>query len=416
MPKELTMPLLSPSMTEGTIAKWKKKEGDSVKSGEVIAEVETDKATMDLESFETGTLLKILVPAGSSVAINAPIAYVGKPGEKVPDQSTAPKKEESAPAPKAEEKQPEPAVAQQAPATQPSAAVVASYASPSNGNGRVIASPLAKKVAQDLGVNLGGVTGTGPGGRIVRRDVEMAPKGGGFTSKGPIAKDERIMLSNMRKTIAKRLLESKTQIPHFYLEVEVDTAALTKARASLNTELESAGIKLSVNDIILKATTEALRKAPLLNASFQGDAVQQYGAVHMSFAVSIPDGLITPVIRDAHAKSLMQIAKDAKTLIAKAKEGKLTPEDYTGGTFTISNMGMLGIDKFLPIINPPQAAILGVAQTVKKAVVNEAGQIVVGERMVLTLSADHRVVDGADGAKFLNELKRLLENPILLLI
>jgi pyruvate dehydrogenase E2 component (dihydrolipoamide acetyltransferase) len=272
-----------------------------------------------------------------------------------------------------------------------------------------------------MGVNLTGLAGTGPGGRIVKRDVQGGAGGGSSMSlhgNGPIAEEKRVALSNMRKTIAKRLLESKTQIPHFYLEIEIDVEPLAKARASLNAILEKQAkpSKVSVNDFILKACAIGLRKVPVINSSFEGDAIRQFSAVHMSFAVAIPDGLITPVIRDAHQKSLAQIAQEAKSLGARAKEGALKPEEYTGGTFTVSNLGMMGIDRFSAIINPPQAAILAVGATVKKPVVNAQDQIVVGQRMSLVLSCDHRVVDGATGATFLNELKALLENPALLFV
>lgn len=415
MAKEITMPALSPSMTEGTLVKWLKKEGDMVKMGDVIAEVETDKATMDLESFDSGTILKIAVPEGTRVSVNTRIAIVGKAGEKVDESQFA-----AQPAAKAPTSTQTTALtpASSAPTTAPTPVATPS----SNGKeSRTKASPLARKVAQEKGVSLLGLTGTGPGGRIVKRDVLSAPAGGGAASiwgSAPVAKDQQITLSNMRRTIAKRLLESKTQIPHFYLSVEIDAEPLLKTRASVNAGLEAAGkkAKLSVNDFVLKACVEALRKVPAVNASFTGETIQQHGAVHMSFAVAIPDGLITPVIRDAHAKSLITMSGEAKSLGAKAKEMALKPEEFTGGTFTVSNLGMLGIDNFCAIINPPQAAILAVGNVVKKPIVNERDEIVVGQRMAMTLSCDHRVVDGAVAATFLKEVRTFLENPTLLLI
>lgn len=427
MAQEITMPALSPSMSEGTLVNWLKKEGDSISSGDVIAEVETDKATMDLESFESGTLLKIVQPEGSRVAVNAVIAFLGKPGEKVDAKALSAAKEAPAPAEEKTEAAGPAKAEAPAPASTPAAAAPASSprrrsgASGASSAGRVKASPLAKKVAQELGVSLAHVTGTGPGGRIVKQDVLEAPAGGGGGSlfgSGPIARDERLPNSNMRRTIAKRLVESKTQFPHFYVEVEIDADPLTKARAVINKTLEETGKKgkLSVNDFILKACVEALRKVPALNASWEEDAIRQYGAVHLSFAVALPDGLITPVIRDAHAKSILTLSAEAKDLASRAKAGELTPEQFTGGTFTISNMGMMGIDRFQAIINPPQAGILAVGAVVQKPVVNAGGQVVAGRRMSLTLSCDHRVADGAVGATFLKELRTLLENPTLLVM
>jgi pyruvate dehydrogenase E2 component (dihydrolipoamide acetyltransferase) len=423
MAKAITMPALSPSMTEGTLVKWLKKEGDTVKTGDILAEVETDKATMDLESFDAGTLLKIILPEGSRVAVNGKIAVIGQPGEKIDESLLAPPAPAPAPAPAAPAasvpaaETPASAPVQTAPAPAPTPVPVSTAP-----GARVRISPLARKIAAERGVQVANIIGTGPGGRIVKRDVLAAPVGGGGTGgylgAGPVAREERLPLSNMRRTIAKRLLDSKTQIPHFYLEVEVDAANLVQTRVALNTAFEAAGkkLKLSLNDFVLKACTEAIRRVPAINASFEGDAIRQYGSVHMSFAVAIPDGLITPVIRDAHAKSLMAIGEEAKSLGIRAKEGKLKPEEYTGGTFTVSNLGMMGIDRFSAIINPPQAAILAVGNVVKKPVVNAHDQIVIGQRMSVTLSCDHRVVDGAVGALFLKEFRTLIENPALLLV
>jgi pyruvate dehydrogenase E2 component (dihydrolipoamide acetyltransferase) len=416
MTKELTMPALSPSMSEGTLAKWLKKEGDTITVGEVIAEVETDKATMDLEAFEDGTLLKILAKEGTPVPVNGLIAVVGHKGEKVSADLLKPKSDKKTEV-KKEVPKPNPEIVE--------LPVLVSAAVPPTPiatlPGRTKVSPLAKKIAQEKGVNLSTLPGSGPGGRIVKRDVLGAQVNGHSRSimeNGPITKDERIPLSNMRRVIARRLLESKTQIPHFYLEVEINAGPLVATRASVNEYLESAGkkLKLSMNDFVLKASVEALRKVPGVNASFEGDAIRQHGAVHMSFAVAVADGLLTPVIRDAHSKSLVAISQEAKTLANKAKEGKLTPEEYGGGTFTVSNLGMMGIDRFRAIINPPQAGILAIGNVMKRAVVNDQDQIVVGQRMSLNLSCDHRVVDGALGAIFLAELRNLLENPAVLLL
>jgi len=408
MAKEITMPALSPSMTEGVLAKWHKKVGDTIKPGEVIAEVETDKATMDLEAYDKGTILLIAAPEGSKVAVNGRIAVVGEPGEKVDAVSS------SSPAPASTS--PEAKTVTQTAAV-PAAVVVSS-------SGRVKISPLAKKIANEKGVDVTRVAGSGPGGRIVRRDVEAAQGGGSVRSAAgifggkPIAQDGVRPVSQMRAAIARRLVESKTTAPHFYVEREVDAAPLAKLRASANVALEMAGekLKLSVNDFVLKAAVEALRRVPAVNSSWEGASIRQHGAVHLAFAVALPDGLITPVIRNAHAKDFRTIAREAKELGAKAKAGKLQPEEYTGGTFTVSNLGMIGVERFSAILNPPQAAILAVGATVKKPVLASNGAIVPGERMSLTVSADHRVVDGLMAGEFLKALVEVLESPGVLLM
>jgi pyruvate dehydrogenase E2 component (dihydrolipoamide acetyltransferase) len=414
MAKDILMPLLSPSMTEGTLVKWLKKEGDAVKSGDVLAEVETDKATMDLEAFDSGILRKILVPDGTKVAVQSKIGIIGTKDEKIDESASAPApaapKAEEAPA-KKEEAKPAPA-ATSAPSTPTSS---------SNGS-RVKASPLAKKVADEKGVKLAGLTGTGPGGRIVKKDVLGAPAGGSGGSsiypRGPVAKEGSTKLSTMRSVIAKRLLESKTTIPHFYLEIEVDAKPLLDLRAQLNDSLGKLNppVKLSLNDFVLKAAAEAVRRVPAVNASFEGDSIRQFADVQLSFAVAIAEGLITPIIKEAQNKSLIQISGEAKLLAVKAKEGKLKPDEFQGGTFTVSNLGMLGIDSFSAIINPPQAAILAVGNIVKKPIVGANDEIIVGHRQSITLSCDHRVVDGAVGAAYLKELRELIEKPALLLL
>ena len=413
----IEMPKLSDTMTVGTLIKWLKKEGDPVKSGDMLAEVETDKATMELESFFDGTLLAIFVKAGSQVPLGAALCAIGKPGEKV-----------DAPTPKSAAALPEaqPAVAPVAVAT-PAPAPVAPAALPEPvalSSGRIKVSPLARKLAAEKGVNLTTLKGSGPGGRILRVDVLAGPAKGApspsltsstLSSKGPIQDDKLVPVSNMRGTIARRLVESKTQIPHFYLDIEVDAGPLLELRAQLNAALEKDGVKLSVNDFVLKASAEALRRVPAVNCSWEGTAVRQHPAAHVSFAVAIEDGLITPVIRDAHLKTLFAISTEAKALGKRAKDKKLTPAEFTGGTFCVSNLGMMGIDRFCAIINPQNAAILAVGTTVRKPVV-KGDQIVIGQRMTLTLSADHRVVDGAVGATYLAALRDLLEKPALLLL
>jgi pyruvate dehydrogenase E2 component (dihydrolipoamide acetyltransferase) len=430
----IEMPKLSDTMTVGTLVKWLKKEGDAVKTGDVLAEVETDKATMELESFFDGTLLAIFIPAGSQVEIGAALCAIGNAGEKV-----------SAPAAKAPQAAPPAAPAQAAaapvdapkpaPAPTPAAAPAptpapTAPAAPPAGDsaGRVRISPLARKLAAEKGVDPSGISGSGPGGRIVRADILSAPPSGGgkggaalpassapAASRGPVQEDKVVPVSNIRATIARRLVESKTQIPHYYLDVEVDAGPLLELRAQLNAALEKEGVKLSVNDFVLKASADALRRVPAVNCSWEGAAIRHHPAAHVSFAVAIEDGLITPVIRDAHLKTIFAISSEAKALGKRAKERKLAPEEFTGGTFCVSNLGMMGIDRFCAIINPPNAAILAVGTTVRKPVVKE-DRIVVGQRMMLTLSGDHRVVDGAVGAAFLSALRELLEKPALLLI
>lgn len=410
------MPKLSDTMTEGTLVTWKKKKGDRVTMGEVIAEVETDKATMEMEAFEDGVITEIYVPEGGKVAVGEKLALVGES-----NGSSAP-----APVPAEGQKAVAPLPAEDAPVPEkPAAAPAPAKVPETNGEpaGRVKASPLARKVAAAGGVELSGLRGTGPGGRIIQRDVlaagtkAPAPVSGPAAQPTPPAKgDQRIALSGMRKTIADRLLVSKTTIPHFYLHIEVDAAPLMKLRADVNAAGEKDGNKFSVNDFILRAATVAIQRTPRVNSSFAGDAVIEYGAIHLAVAVAVDDGLITPVIREAGSKSLRQISLEIKDLAARARAKKLKPEEYQGGTFTVSNLGSYGIDRFDAIINPPQAAILSVGNIVKKPVVDASGAIVAGQRLDLGLSCDHRVVDGAVGAQFLAALREAIERPLALLI
>ena len=438
MAQVITMPKLSDTMTVGTLVKWLKKEGDVVKFGTLLAEIETDKATMEFESFGEGTILKLYVAAGSQVAIGDPLCAVGAPGEAAP-AAPAP---QAAPAPAAAPAPSTPPPA--ASATPPPAPVPAPTPHPAPSPApaplraageRVKISPLAKKLAASKGLDPALIKGSGPSGRIVRADILAAETAGtakigsaakapssaasstigGLAAKGPIQEERAVAVSNMRGVIAKRLIESKITAPHFYLEIEVDAEPLAALRTQLNTGLEKAGIKLSVNDFILKASAEALRKVPEVNASWEGTQIRYFGGAHVSFAVALPDGLITPVIRDSHEKSVFQISTEAKALGKLAKDKKLKPDQYTGGTFCVSNLGMMGIPKFYPIINTPNAAILGVGAAVTKPVVKN-GQLAVGSVLTLTLSCDHRVVDGAVGAQFLGALKALLEAPALLLV
>lgn len=436
----IDMPKLSDTMTVGTLVKWLKKEGDAVKAGDMLAEVETDKATMELESFFTGTLIKIFAPAGSQIAIGSGLCAIGKPGEVV-EAPAAPAPKAAAPAAPAAAPAPTP-VAPAAPTPAPAAPVAVAPAPTPQAPAPVLAegerlkiSPLARKIAADQKIDASRLTGTGPHGRIVKADVlaaaanptllkSAAPAagksgatftGGALSAKGPVQEERLAPVSTMRGVIAKRMVESTTTIPYVYLDIEIDAEPLLAIRAQLNTGLEKEGVKLSVNDFILKASAEALRRVPTVNCSWEGTHIRHHGAAHVAFAVALEDGLITPVVRDAHLKSVFQISSEVKVLGKKAKDKKLAPADYTGGTFCVSNLGMMGIPKFTAIINPPNAAILAVGTTVTKPVVKN-GQIVIGQTLTVTLSCDHRVFDGAVGAQFLGALKDVLEKPALLLV
>jgi pyruvate dehydrogenase E2 component (dihydrolipoamide acetyltransferase) len=415
MAKHIEMPKLADTMTEGTVVRWLIKEGDKVSTGQEIAEIETDKATMGFEAFDDGVVHKLLVPAGQKVACGTPIALILGKNEKAPADGAAP--EVSSPKPAA------PKAEATSPAGAPAAAVKAAPAVSSGA--RVKASPLAKKMATAQGVELSNITGTGPGGRIVARDVQSAPAGkvAGASGPKPIASmpagpgDQSIPLSGMRRVIAERLLTSKSTIPHFYLTIDVDAAMLMSFRAAANAANEAAGgPKLTVNDFVLKAVIAAAQKVPQVNASFAGDAIIQYGDINLSVAVAVEEGLVTPVIRQAQKKSLREISEAVKDLAGRARNKKLKPDEYAGGTITVSNLGAYGIEDFCAIINPPQAMILAIGAIVKKPVVGPDDTIVVGQRMKVTLSGDHRVVDGAVGATYLAELKKLLENPALMLL
>ena len=409
----IEMPKLADTMTEGTLVKWHKNEGDKVKSGDILADVETDKATMGMEAFDDGILHKLLVSAGQKVPVGTHIALLLAKGEAPPAAGAAP-----APA------------AAAAPAAQAGSAPAPASAAPvATASGeRVKASPLAKKVAAERGVSLAGVAGSGPGGRIIAEEVTKlspgaAPAAAKAAPAAPItatpaaAGDQRIPLSGMRRVIAERLLTSKTTIPHFYLNIEVDAAPLMKLRADLNSASEAGGgVKFTVNDFILKAVVAAAVKVPAVNASFAGDAIVQYGSVNLSVAVAVEEGLVTPVIRDAQKKSIREISEAVKDLATRARGKKLGPNEYAGGTITVSNLGSYGIESFSAIINPPQAMILSIGAIVKKAVVGANDAIVAGQRMSIGLSADHRVVDGAVGAQYLAELRKLIESPALMLL
>lgn len=436
MATNILMPALSPTMTEGTLARWLKKEGEAVKAGDVIAEIETDKATMEFEAVEEGVLGKILVPDGTEgVKVNDPIGIMVEEGEAVPSgdaPKAAPKQEatpESKPAPTEQPK------AAAAPESKPAPAAQAS-------GHRVFASPLAKRMAQQAGIDLSGIKGSGPNGRIVKADVEgasSAPKPAAQPqAAAPAAQPQAaapapapkapapaitaphtaVPNSSMRKVIARRLSESKSTVPHFYVTMDIEIDALLKLRADLNSRAPKEGpgaFKLSVNDLVIKAVARVLRQYPNVNATWTDDAIIQYHDVDISVAVSIPDGLITPIIRKADQKGLAAISGEMKDLAARAKSGKLKPEEFQGGGFSISNMGMFGVKDFAAIINPPQAGILAVSAGEQRPVVKN-GALAIATVMTCTLSVDHRVVDGALAAEWIAAFKKVVEDPLSLML
>ena len=409
------MPKLSDTMVEGTLVKWVKTKGDKVEVGDILAEVETDKATMEMEAFDEGILSELYVAEGGMIKVGDKIALILADGETA-DTAPAAQSTPTAEKPKAS-----------APAATTPLAPAPRAAAPAT-TGRIKASPLARKIAATRGVNLSSIAGTGPGGRIVKKDVENAPTDGGGGVASPakpairaahgIAGEEKIIaLTGMRKTIAERLLASNTQIPHFYLSVTMDGGPLMALRKELNAMAEKdGGQKLTVNDFILLAAARAAAEVPKINAAYDGDTIIEYAEVNLAVAVAIEDGLITPVIKKANTLSLREISAQMKELAAKARGKKLKPEEYQGGTITLSSLGGFGIDSFLPIINPPQSFILGIGAIIKQPVVNEQDQIVVGHRLVVSGSGDHRVVDGAVAAEYMNALRRLVEKPALLLL
>jgi pyruvate dehydrogenase E2 component (dihydrolipoamide acetyltransferase) len=440
MPIEITMPALSPTMTEGNLAKWIKKEGDVIKAGQVIAEIETDKATMEVEAVDEGVLGKIVIPAGTEgVKVNAVIALLLADGEdKKALAAWKPKEEAGGSGLEAGKKETAPTAqptAVPAAATQPTASIapVATKAPPApslqplapSSSGRIKASPLARRIAEKNSVDLSRVLGTGPGGRIIRSDVENAVKrggtGGGMVQRNP-TEFVQIPNNSMRKIIARRLTESKQQVPHFYLTVECEIDALMEARAQLNaaatakTPKDGApAYKLSVNDMVIKAVALAMRDKPTCNVSWYDDAIVQYNNVDVSVAVSTDGGLITPIVRNADQKTLPQISNEMKDLAKRARDNKLKPEEFQGGGFSISNLGMYGVKNFQAIINPPQACILAIGAGEQVVRVKD-GQMKPVTIMSATLSVDHRAVDGALGAEYLQIFKRYIEQPILMFV
>ncbi len=432
MPTPILMPALSPTMTEGNIVKWTKKEGDRIKPGEVIAEIETDKATMEVESADAGILGKIIVPAGSnSVKVNQTIAILVAEGEKIGDVSLTPSLNLVQPILNDTKnlKQPTNDSQMSLPEKQQPISLDAKTTAI---NKKIHASPLARKMAELSGIQLDKVNGTGPNGRIIKHDIEQFLEGDrsdktvSYSTNGngksgvvqSIAKElfpafKEIAVSNMRRTIAKRLVESKRDAPHFYLTIDCELDNLLKLRQDINSRLDKE--KLSINDFIIKATAIALKQTPQTNVSWAETYLRQYDSVDISVAVAIPGGLITPIIRQADQKSLLIISKEIKDLAQRAKDGKLKPEEYQGGTFSISNLGMYGIKNFSAILNPPQAAILAIGAGEARPVVKE-GAISIAQVMNCTLSVDHRAIDGVAGAEFLAALKKIIQDPLSILL
>ena len=411
MAEIVKMPKLSDTMTEGVVAEWHKKVGDPVESGELLAEIETDKATMEFDSFQDGVLLHIGVQTGETAPVDSILAILGENGEDITEllkNGSAPGAEETAPEVKTEAPAPTPA-----PSPAPAAATAPEIAESDSSNGRVKASPLAKKMASDKGINLDSVAGSGDGGRVVKRDIEnysgsSAPASS--SSSLGVESYTEVNVSQMRKVIAKRLAESKFSAPHFYLTMDIDMDNAIAARSSLKAN----DIKVSFNDMVIKATAVSLKKHPKINSSWLGDKIRYNEHVHIGVAVAVDEGLLVPVVRHADTKPMSEINSEVFDYATRARDKKLQPHEWEGNTFTISNLGMFGIEEFTAIVNPPDACILAVGGIRKEPVVKD-GQIVVGNRMKVTLSCDHRVVDGASGSEFLQTLKRMLENPIMMI-
>jgi len=426
MATKVHMEALSPTMEEGQVVSWLKAEGDVVASGDIIAEIETDKATMELTARGDGVLRKILVPEGGTAPVGEVIAVIADPDEDVSEFDAGRPAAPAADAPPAtptteqpEEPADPPAVAA---APESAAAPPVAAASASTG-GRIKASPVARRLAEEKGLDLGSVAGSGPGGRVVKKDIEAAAEAGPpmkapppLPDWGPSGADyEDIPLTQMRKTIAKRLVESIGPIPHFFLTIDVDMGRAMEARRRMNALLEAEGRKVSLNDLIIRATAAALKKHPACNAHWGGDHVRRFNRVHIGIAVAVEDGLITPVVRDADLKGVARIGAEVREMVGRAREKKLQPDEYTGATFSISNLGMFGIHEFTAVINPPEAGILAIGGVEETAVVVD-GQVAVRQRMRVTMSCDHRVIDGAMGAQFLATLKGMLEEPAAILI
>ena len=402
MATKVHMEALSPTMEEGQVVKWHKTEGDQVSMGEVLAEIETDKAVMELVARGEGVLRKIFRGESETAPVGDVIAVIADEGEDI--SALTPDTGGSRAASETPKSKSDPDIETQVRVTQEA------------GGGRVKASPLARRLAQEAGLELAGLRGSGPGGRIVKRDVEEASRGGQAAAIEVAGPDfEDLKVSQMRKPISRRLSESLGPVPHFFLTVDVDMVRAIEARARINTILKERGEKISLNDLVVRAVAAALRQHQEVNAAWHGDHIRRYARVHIGVAVAVEDGLITPVIRDAHTKGVAQVAREIRELAGRAREKRLKPEEYTGATFSISNLGMFGIHEFTAVINPPEAGIVAVGQ-VEEVPVAMDGQVVVRPRMKVTMGCDHRVVDGATGARFLQTLKAMLEEPATILL
>ena len=415
MATKVHMEALSPTMEEGQVVKWLKAEGDAVANGEILAEIETDKATMELVARGDGVLRRILLAEGGTTPVGEVIAIIAGEDEDIADLTEA--GEDAAPSASAEVEEAEVAVAVAAEevASQPSSTATASPSS-----GRAKSSPVARRLAEEAGVDVASVPGSGPGGRVVKRDVEDAVARGGpapLTQPPgvPSVEYEDFQLNQMRKTIARRLTESLGPVPHFFLTIDVDMERALEARGEINRVLEPQGEKVSINDLLIRATAAALKRHPACNAAWLGDTIRRFNRVHVGVAVAVDDGLITPVVRDADLKGVARIAREVREMAARGREKKLQPEEYTGSTFSISNLGMYGIYEFTGVINPPEGGILAVGSVEERPVV-VGGEVVSRHRMRITMSCDHRVIDGATGAAFLATLKAMLEEPATILI
>jgi pyruvate dehydrogenase E2 component (dihydrolipoamide acetyltransferase) len=416
MAKIIGLPKLSPTMEEGTLVAWMKKEGEEVEVDDLLAEVETDKATMEFRSFDRGVLLKILVAEGETLEPDVPVAIIGKAGEDISGliaevESGTGKEAAAEPA---SEPEPEP-LQEPAPESEPAAQPEPEQAS--EPGGRVLSSPLVRRLARERSIDLRSVQGSGPRGRIVKRDLDSHEESvvSSFSSSAERLPPRVVKASSMRRTIARRLTESTQTAPHYYLSIDVDIAPLADARKDMNAELEAVGKKVSLNDLIIKAAAVALRRVPEVNASWMDKEIHYHQVVDISVAVAVEDGLMTPVLRDADRKGIAQISEEVRDLAERARDKKLQPEDMSNGTFSISNLGMFGIEAFTAVINPPEGAILAVG-TIRHEPVVADGAIVPGRRMRFTLSCDHRLIDGATGAKFMAAFKRIVESPINMLL
>ena len=419
MAKIIGLPKLSPTMEEGTLVAWIKKEGDKVEVDDLLAEVETDKATMEFRSFDRGVLLKILVPEGETLEPDVPVAIIGKAGEDI-SELIAEVEAGAAESASASVAAPESAPESAAESASESAAVSAPVSAPKSevpSGGRVLSSPLVRRLARERSIDLRAVQGSGPRGRIVKRDIDSFEEGASisFSTTAERLPPRVVKASSMRRTIARRLTESTQTTPHYYLTIDVDIAPLAEARKAMNAELEAVGKKVSLNDLIIKAAAVALRRVPDVNASWLGKEIHYHQVVDISIAVAVEDGLMTPVLRDADRKGVAQIAEEVRDLAERARDKKLQPEDMSNGTFSISNLGMFGIEAFTAVINPPEGAILAVG-TIRHEPVVEDGAIVPGRRMRFTMSCDHRLIDGATGAKFMAAFKRIVESPLNMLL